>query len=52
MAEADGVPNTNAKHLEAVQIAFEEGNDKGRIEFLNTTSPGIRFHRKTGGTKS
>ncbi len=46
MAEAEGVPNTNAKHLEAVQLAFEEGTEKGYIEFTNSAAPGVRFHRR------
>ena len=40
MAEASGIPNTNALHLAAVQKAFEAGEGEVFVEF--TSDNGIR----------
>ncbi|WP_086931632.1 hypothetical protein [Agarilytica rhodophyticola] len=44
MAEGSGVPNTGAKYIEAVQNAFEKGDEKSIIKFVFDPVPGIEIY--------
>lgn len=46
IAESHGIPNSSAKTLSMLVSTFEEGDDKGYIEFTNSEAPGIRFHER------